>query len=282
MYSRITRSGLRIDERLFHLVRDEITPGTGIDPDAFWASLAAIVRDLAPLNRTLLEQRNDLQQRIDQWCSKGFQADEQREFLEEIGYLEPETDDYAVATADVDPEIASMPGPQLVVPIDNARYALNAANARWGSLYDALYGTNVIPEAEGLEKGTEYNPARGEAVVAWAEQFLDKAFPLLKGSHRNVHNYLLGWGGDTAALEAVLEDGESTSLADPTQFKGSTTACTWNCTSTGHTPSANCTGQAYGMLCSSLRSPPSRTWRIRWPPWTARTRSRSTATGPAS
>ena len=220
MYSRITRSGLRIDERLDHLVRDEIAPGTGIDPDAFWASLAAIIHDLAPLNRTLLERRNDLQRRIDQWCADGFAADEQREFLEEIGYLEPETDDYAVATADVDPEIASMPGPQLVVPVDNARYALNAANARWGSLYDALYGTNVIPEAEGLEKGAGYNPARGAAVVAWAEQFLDKAFPLRKGSHRDVHNYLLGSDGETAALEAVLEDGTTTSLADPTRFKG--------------------------------------------------------------
>ena len=220
MYSRITRSGLRIDERLDHLVRDEIAPGTGIDPDAFWASLAAIVRDLALLNRTLLERRNDLQQRIDQWCSKGFQADEQREFLEEIGYLEPEADDYAIATANVDPEIAAMPGPQLVVPVDNARYALNAANARWGSLYDALYGTNVIPEAEGLEKGPAYNPARGEAVVAWTEQFLDKTFPLKKGSHRDVNDYRLGWDGDTAVLEAVLEDGETTSLADPTRFKG--------------------------------------------------------------
>ena len=220
MYSRITRSGLRIDERLDHLVRDEIAPGTGIDPDAFWASLAAIVQDLAPLNRTLLEQRNDLQRRIDQWCTEGFKANEQREFLEEIGYLESETDDYAVATANVDPEIASTPGPQLVVPVDNARYALNAANARWGSLYDALYGTNVIPEAEGLEKGAEYNPARGEAVVAWAEQFLDKAFPLLKGSHRDVHNYLLGSDGNAAALEAALGSGEITFLADPTQFKG--------------------------------------------------------------
>ena len=220
MHSRITRSGLRIDERLDHLVKDEIAPGTGIDPDAFWASLAAIVRDLAPLNRTLLERRNDLQQRIDQWCGKGFQADEQREFLEEIGYLEPETDDCAIATANVDPEIAAMPGPQLVVPVDNARYALNAANARWGSLYDALYGTNVIPEAEGLEKGPEYNPARGAAVVAWTEQFLDKTFPLKKGAHRDVNDYRLGWDGDAAALKAVLEGGETTSLADPTRFKG--------------------------------------------------------------
>ena len=220
MYSRITRSGLRIDERLDHLVSDEIAPGTGIDPDAFWEALAAIVLDLAPLNRTLLERRNDLQQRIDQWCGKGFQADEQREFLEEIGYLEPETDDYAIATANVDPEIAAMPGPQLVVPVDNARYALNAANARWGSLYDALYGTNVIPEAEGLAKGPEYNPARGEAVVAWTEQFLDKTFPLKTGSHRDVNDYRLGWEGDTAVLEAVLGNGETTSLADPARFQG--------------------------------------------------------------
>ena len=220
MHSRIFRSGLRIDERLFNLIQDEIAPGTNIDPDSFWLSLAEIVHDLAPGNQSLLEKRKDLQQRIDQWCTNGFKPNEQREFLEEIGYLESETDDSTIATENVDPEIASIAGPQLVVPVDNARYALNAANARWGSLYDALYGTDVIAETGGLHKGPSYNPERGQAVVAWAEQFLDKALPLGTGSHRDVVNYRLHQDSGTAQLEAELGSGEVAKLADPDQFRG--------------------------------------------------------------
>ncbi|MGE5756053.1 MAG: malate synthase G, partial [Planctomycetaceae bacterium] len=161
--------GLKVHRSLFDLVRDEIAPGTGIDPDAFWASLGAIVRDLGPKNRQLLERRDALQARIDEWHRpRRGQAVDEREseaFLREIGYLVPEGEDFRIATAGVDPEVAAVAGPQLVVPVDNARFALNAANARWGSLYDALYGTDVIPEEEGAERQGAYNPVRGARVI---------------------------------------------------------------------------------------------------------------------
>src|SRR5216110_1765232 len=170
MAKTIEISGLRIDEKLYDLVRDEIAPGTGVDADEFWQSLAAIVRDLGPKNRALLEKRDELQNQIDRYhlARKGepFKQEEYTAFLKQIGYLVEEGGDFQVRTANVDPEITVIPGPQLVVPLDNARYALNAANARWGSLYDALYGTDVIPEDGGAIRTSTYNKIRGERVVA--------------------------------------------------------------------------------------------------------------------
>lgn len=221
MNNRISCHGLRIDERLFALVAEEIAPGTGIDPDAFWASLAHIVSVLGSRNQQLLSQRNEIQQRIDQWYGQGQDRtwQEQEEFLQEIGYLEPETDDFTLATTGVDAEIAAVAGPQLVVPVDNARYALNAANARWGSLYDALYGTDVIPETEGRTRGETYNPVRGTAVIAWCERFLDRIFPLTQGSHAECREYRVVAGDDDFRLESVLASG-TVGLADPAQYAG--------------------------------------------------------------
>jgi malate synthase len=175
----VTIGGLNVDEELHRLVRDQIAPGTGVDPDAFWTSLGQIVEDLAAKNRQLLDKRKELQQKIDGWCrakrGRPFDVEEYRAFLIEIGYLFPEGENFHVSTTNVDREIAEVSGPQLVVPLDNARYALNAANARWGSLYDALYGTDVIPEADGAEKGEAYNPRRGAKVIARTQAFLDES-----------------------------------------------------------------------------------------------------------
>jgi len=220
MTDRVNVGGLRVAEPLYDLVRERIAPGTGIDPDAFWSSLGEIVRDLAPKNRALLAKRDELQARIDAWHldRKGQPHDPAayEQFLRSIGYLLPEGDDFQVATAKVDPEIAQVAGPQLVVPVNNARYALNAANARWGSLYDALYGTDVIAEDNGAEKGRGYNPVRGERVIAYAAAFLDEAAPLAEGVHARVTQYALRDG----ELRATLDDGRETALARPEQLAG--------------------------------------------------------------
>src|SRR3989441_3470608 len=195
MAKTIEMSGLRIDEKLHDLVRDEIAPGTGIDADHFWRSFAAIGRDLGPKNRALLEKRDELQSQIDRYhlARKGqpFKREEYSAFLKEIGSLVEEGGDFQVTTADVDPEITTIAGPQLVVPLDNARYALNAASARWGSLYDALYGTNVITEEGGAEKGEFYNPRRGAKVIAYTEDFLDKVVSLKRGNFSDVTRFFL-------------------------------------------------------------------------------------------
>ena len=192
MANRIEIGQLKIDERLYRLVQDEIAPGTGVGADAFWTSLGEIVADLAPKNRALLNKRDALQQRIDEWylSTKGepVEPNEYEEFLAEIGYLLPERGDFQATTANVDPEIATVSGPQLVVPVDNARYALNAANARWGSLYDALYGTYLLSEEGHEEKDADYNPMRGAAVIAQVEAFLDEAVGLERDSFQKLHN----------------------------------------------------------------------------------------------
>ncbi|MDX1605858.1 MAG: hypothetical protein R3202_06670, partial [Candidatus Competibacterales bacterium] len=207
--SPIELGGLRIDPGLYALIRDEIAPGTGVEPDAFWQALGDIVRDLRPRTRELLTRRDELQAKLDAWYlehkGRDFDHAAYTGFLREIGYLVPEGEDFAVSTADVDPEIATVAGPQLVVPVDNARYALNAANARWGSLYDALYGTDVIPEDDGLEKGSEYNPRRGARVFEQAAAFLDEAVPLDGAGHGEVTSYALAEGG--RQLQATLQDG---------------------------------------------------------------------------
>ena len=224
MANRIEVGQLKIDEGLYRLVRDEIAPGTGVEANAFWASLGEIVVDLAPKNRTLLDKRDALQQRIDQWylSTKGepVEPNEYEEFLGEIGYLLPEGGDFQATTTDVDPEIAEVSGPQLVVPVDNARYALNAANARWGSLYDALYGTNVISEEDGKEKSGGYNPVRGAAVIAQAEAFLDEVVSLERGKFSEVTQFSLKDVNGTNQLTASLNDGSEVGLADSSKFAG--------------------------------------------------------------
>ena len=224
MANRIEVGQLKIDEGLYRLVRDEIAPGTGVEANAFWASLGEIVTDLAPKNRSLLDKRDALQQRIDEWylSTKGepVEPNEYEEFLGEIGYLLPEGGDFQATTTDVDPEIAEVSGPQLVVPVDNARYALNAANARWGSLYDALYGTNVISEEDGKEKSGGYNPVRGAAVIAQAEAFLDEVVSLERGKFSEVTQFSLKDVNGTNQLTASLNDGSEVGLADSSKFAG--------------------------------------------------------------
>ncbi len=215
--SRVTWSGLQVAKELSDFIELEAMPGTGVHAGGFWHEFAEIVRDLAPKNRALLAKRDALQSQIDaRYRDKGLEEPEaRRAFLREIGYLVPEGPDFAVTTANVDPEIAQISGPQLVVPVMNARFALNAANARWGSLYDALYGTDAIPDTEGRKRGKGFNPARGAAVVAWARDFLDRAAPLATGDWRSVR----GFAVTPAGLSVTLRDG-TTTLRDPGQFVG--------------------------------------------------------------
>ena len=219
MTNRIQKGGLDIANELHDLVVNEIAPGTGIDPEQFWAELENILADLAPKNKALLAKREDLQKQIDSWhkARQGQAIDmaEYKAFLTEIGYLLPEGDDFKVTTSNVDDEIAQIAGPQLVVPVRNARFALNAANARWGSLYDALYGTDVISDEGGAEKGGAYNPKRGAKVVAWARDFLDNAFPLAAGSHKDSTGYAIVNGKLVVSLGA-----ENTGLKDESQLQG--------------------------------------------------------------
>ncbi len=187
--ARVTISGLQVDAVLYQFLEEKVLPGLGIPGEHVWSSFAALIRDYAPRNRSLLVKRDEMQAQIDAW-HRGNGAPSDMEgyisFLKEIGYIVPEGPDFNITTANVDDEIARIAGPQLVVPVMNARYALNAANARWGSLYDALYGTDAISSADGCEKGKSYNPKRGAKVVAWAKAFLDEAVPLAKGSWTDV------------------------------------------------------------------------------------------------
>ncbi len=217
--ARIDLYGLAIDETLHDFLVNEALPGTGIDAERFFAAFSQIVHDLTPRNRELLARRDDLQAQIDAWYRKnGAPADVAvyEDFLRDIGYLLPEGPDFTVATENVDPEIASIAGPQLVVPVSNARYALNAANARWGSLYDALYGTDAIPETDSAEKGKGYNPVRGAKVIAWVRDFLDESVPLAGAAWRDVAAFSVAAGG----LKVTLRDGAAAGLADAAQFAG--------------------------------------------------------------
>jgi malate synthase len=224
MANRISVGGLKVDEVLYRLVRNEIAPGTGVDADAFWASLGKIVKELGPKNRRLLEERKSLEKQIDAWClshrGQPIDTDEYKTFLKDIRYLIPEGKELQVSTANVDREIAAVSGPQLVVPLDNARYALNAANARWGSLYDALYGTNVIPEDGGAEKTAGYNPARGAKVIAATEAFLDETVGLERGKFSDVRRFSLKDKDGGKDLVAILSDGSEVCLADRGKFAG--------------------------------------------------------------
>ena len=220
MTERVTVGNLRVAPVLYDFVNNEALPGTDIDPDTFWSGVDKVVADLTPKNQELLARRDDLQAQIDKWHRArvigGFSADEYKQFLVDIGYLEPEPDDFTITTAGVDDEITTTAGPQLVVPILNARFALNAANARWGSLYDALYGTDVISEEDGAEPGTSYNPVRGDKVIAYARRFLDSAVPLASGSWSDIKGVTVSDG----AVAATLDDGGSVGLQAPEQFVG--------------------------------------------------------------
>lgn len=224
MTERITINNLRIARCLHDLVADEIAPGTGINPDDFWHSFAAIVHELGPINQALLEKRNTLQASLDAWHRNqpGYihDATAYQQFLTDIGYLLPEGPAFKINTRQVDPEIATLAGPQLVVPVNNARYALNAVNARWGSLYDALYGTDMIPDSGDYRKTSEYNPHRGKRVVALAATFLDKAVPLINGSHADVAGFALQSERGRQQLCVTLSNGNETYLKNPEQFVG--------------------------------------------------------------
>lgn len=218
MTDRVEIAGLRIARELHDFVGNEALPGTGIAADAFWTGFSAIVHDLAPKNRTLLAKRDAMQEQIDAWYrANGAPIDMEayKNFLKQIGYLVPEGPAFSVSTDNVDPEIAIVAGPQLVVPVMNARYALNAANARWGSLYDALYGTDAIPETGGAEKGKSFNPVRGAKVVAWAKNVLDESVPLTSGKWAGVNGLTVQ--GNILRLSAGAG---GTTLANPKQFAG--------------------------------------------------------------
>jgi len=217
---RIQMHGLQIAPVLYDFVNEEALDGTGLSPEGFWSGLAGLVRTFAPRNRDLLATRDRLQDQIDAYhrdrAGQAFDQAHYENFLREIGYLRPEPATFSVGTANVDEEIARLAGPQLVVPVSNARYALNAANARWGSLYDALYGTDVISEEGGAGRSGGYNKVRGGEVVAWVRDFLDRAVPLAAGSHKDAVAYTVEQGVFTVRRK----DGTETGLADPMQFVG--------------------------------------------------------------
>ncbi len=220
MTDRISKGGLQIARVLHDLLVNEIAPGTGVDPDHFWSELETLINELGPQNSALLKRRDDLQQQIDHWHqhNSANQYEAYRSFLEDIGYLLPQEGEFTITTENVDHEIAVQAGPQLVVPVMNARFALNAANARWGSLYDALYGTDVIPETDGQEKGQGYNPVRGRQVIAFGRELLDTAAPLATGSHKRVSRYQVRENN----LAITLQDGSVTCLKEPEKFCGYT------------------------------------------------------------
>ena len=220
MTERVQVGGLQVAKVLLDFVNNEAIPGTGISAEQFWAGADAVIHDLAPKNRALLAKRDEIQAQIDAWhqARKGQAHDAvaYKAFLQEIGYLLPEPADFQATTQNVDEEIARMAGPQLVVPVMNARFALNASNARWGSLYDALYGTDVISEENGAEKGKGYNKVRGDKVIAFARAFLDEAAPLAAGSHVDSTAYKIVDG----KLVVSLKGGSNTGLRDDAQLIG--------------------------------------------------------------
>ena len=218
MTERTQFGSLQIATVLYDLLENEIAPGTGVEPKAFWSALEAIVNDLAPVNRELLAKREQIQQQVDTWHQQNQPHDHAayKAFLEQIGYLLPEAADFKITTENADAEVATLAGPQLVVPIMNARYALNAANARWGSLYDALYGTDVIDENDGAERGGAYNPKRGARVIAYARNLLNESAALNGGDHKDAVAYTVKEG----QLAVKLNDGREVGLEQVDKFAG--------------------------------------------------------------
>ncbi|RMT89917.1 hypothetical protein ALP39_01178 [Pseudomonas marginalis pv. marginalis] len=220
MTEHVQVGGLQVAKVLFDFVNNEAIPGTGITADQFWAGADKVIHDLAPKNKALLAKRDDFQARIDTWhqthAGQAHDPVAYKAFLQDIGYLLPEAADFQASTQNVDDEIARMAGPQLVVPVMNARFALNASNARWGSLYDALYGTDAISEADGAEKGKGYNKVRGDKVIAFARAFLDEAAPLSAGSHVDSTGYKIVDG----TLIVSLKGGSNSGLRDDAQLIG--------------------------------------------------------------
>src|SRR5690606_3113737 len=220
MTSRVQCKQLAVDARLHHFVETEALPGTGLDAARFWEDFSKLAHELTPRVRNLLAERDRLQAELDGWhrAHPGPISDMAgyRAFLESIGYLAPPPAPFTATTANVDEEISHMAGPQLVVPVTNARYALNAANARWGSLYDALYGTDAIPDTDDTARGAAYNPARGRKVVERVRAFLDQAAPLTSGSHVQAQAYRVRGG----RLLIKLANGAETCLEDEARFCG--------------------------------------------------------------
>ena len=218
-------AGLRVSRCLHEFIETEAAPGTGVSPDHFWEQYARILDDFAPLNKQLLAFRDDLQSKIDDWYSSGNGSSaspaEVRSFLESIGYIVPEGPDFTVEVENVDPEIAMVNAPQLVVPIDNARYAINAVNSRWGSLYDALYSSGIADSPEDIEVGPGYDPVRGAKVIEWSKNFLDRIAPLESGSHASVSDYAVERDPTgTMVLKATMVDGSTVNLVESSKFAG--------------------------------------------------------------
>jgi malate synthase len=210
---------LQVAKLFYEFMNDEVLPGSEVNKEKFWKDFETLIVDLTPKNKALLARRDELQAKINEWHKEhrgNFDMEKYKAFLTDIGYLEPEVDDFEITTEGVDEEIAVQAGPQLVVPLTNARYALNAANARWGSLYDALYGTDAISEEDGAERGDSYNPVRGAKVIAYAREFLDQAVPLKEYSHKDVVQYTIVDG----KLAASVEGGITTTLKEEEKFVG--------------------------------------------------------------
>ena len=220
MTERISIGNLQIEQVLYDLVCNEIIPGTGINADELWQQFEQLLTDLMPVNRALLEKRDEMQSQIDLWhqqrSTQPLDPKEYQAYLRQIGYLLDEGSDFEIKVENVDEEIALLAGPQLVVPVMNARYALNAANARWGSLYDALYGTDVIPEDAGAEKGGAYNPVRGSKVIDYSSEFLNRSAPLAVNKYQDICQYEVSDNN----LRLKFEDGSYGSLKNPEQFRG--------------------------------------------------------------
>ena len=215
----INHGSLKVSKELDDLINKKVCAGIDVEPENFWKSLEKIIEEFTPRNKALLEKRQDLQKKIDEWHlanKKEIDKTEYKNFLKEIGYLLEEADDFSIETKNVDPEIASIAGPQLVVPVMNARFALNAANARWGSLYDALYGTDVISEEDGAEKAGAYNPKRGAKVIEFSKKFLDENLPLSNGSYKDITAFQINEG----KLQITLSDQTQTTIEDDSKFIG--------------------------------------------------------------